>query len=622
MRCRLPSGYRDPLAEMRIAGPEGAFGALEWRSHWSVQMGVDLASRHAPVYAVAPGRVVAVGNRRQYGLTIVIEHSRGVESLYARLAKALAKARPGALVAAGEQIAVSGDARDPVVPPLHFELSNGGPLLRPNVDFGAIVPDNAVNPCGTSHTASATISVVGNVTVTSATLDGRPLLPVDGRNNTFATGALDVGAQYSALAKSVTTHSIEIKTAAICAGTWSAAIAPADAGGVVFRANPIDHPLEVDGLPNGGSLRTPLVVYASAGVNGKYLIPPSVHGGGRCRPPASPSPSPSPTVSPSPSPTVSPSPSPSPTVSASPHPGPTVSPSPRPTPTPSPTGCTGFPAGDPYYRQAISAAPVDPSSSAYIASAIAAGNTASFYASTGVEQVNLATNSTPLLTVHQKVSWNTFPMSYPWTSGFYVEPLSDRHAMVLQTQTCHLYEAYLTTYSGGVLSAYSGANWDLAKNYVPVSSGHPSAMASGLPIFPGMVMWSDYLSGKIAHPLNWTTIAGTASQWKFVLPASNTDGITFNGTSAFQMPYGARLRLKASFSTSGWGPQATMVAQAMKTYGIYLADSGYTGNGIYFANAPNGSNPWNNDDLRALSHITLADFDVVILPKIQVVPGH
>ena len=83
------------------------------------------------------------------------------------------------------------------------------------------------------------------------------------------------------------------------------------------------------------------------------------------------------------------------------------------------------------------------------------------------------------------------------------------------------------------------------------------------------------------------------------------------------MPYGARLRLKASFSTQGWGPEATMVANAMKNYGVYLADTGSGGNGIYFANDEDGENPWNSSDLVSLSKIHMSDFDVIKLPPIQ-----
>ena len=82
------------------------------------------------------------------------------------------------------------------------------------------------------------------------------------------------------------------------------------------------------------------------------------------------------------------------------------------------------------------------------------------------------------------------------------------------------------------------------------------------------------------------------------------------------MPLHARLRLKASFSTLGWGPQATMVAEAMKHYGIILADTGSSGNALYFSNEPNGTNPWSSSDLSALSHVHVSDFEVMTLPKI------
>ncbi len=183
-------------------------------------------------------------------------------------------------------------------------------------------------------------------------------------------------------------------------------------------------------------------------------------------------------------------------------------------------------------------------------------------------------------------------------------------------------KAYGTRFSGGVLSAYSGANWDLTKPFVPVAPGQPSSMASGLSMFAGMVKWEDYESGSIRHALNFAAVAHTVAQYKFVRPASDTDQITYYGSSPYQLPYGAHLRLKASFSTAGWGPQATMVANAMKTYGIYLADTGSSSNALYFANASDGSSPWDGRDLASLSKITLADFDVIQLPTIQTVPGH
>jgi hypothetical protein len=316
-----------------------------------------------------------------------------------------------------------------------------------------------------------------------------------------------------------------------------------------------------------------------------------------------------------------PLPSASPAATATPA----TTPSPVPTASPSSSGnvatydgCPVFTAGD-YYNTPISDAPVDPNSANYINSMVQAGNKDGFYASIGVEKVNNANDSTPTLTVKPDVSYHTFPAQYPWQSGFYIQPLSDRHAMIVQTQTCHLYESYGTAYSNGVLSAYSGANWDLTKPFVPLPFGEPSSMASGLSFFAGMVKWEDYQSGAIRHALDWSAIAHTVAYDKVVRPASDTDHLTFNGSSSFQLPYGARLRLKASFSTAGWGPQATMVANAMKTYGIYLADTGSSGNALYFSDASDGTNPWNGSDLGKLWQIKMSDFDVIQLPAMQTV---
>jgi hypothetical protein len=278
-------------------------------------------------------------------------------------------------------------------------------------------------------------------------------------------------------------------------------------------------------------------------------------------------------------------------------------------------GCPVFAAGN-YYNSDVSNAPVDPNSGAYIASVVQAGDTSGFYASTGVERANNANDATRLLRVRQDVKYHKFLMPYPWVSNFYIEPLSDRHAMVVQVQSCHLYEAGGTEYRDGVLSAFSGANWNLRASFVPLPPGNPSAMASGLSLFAGMVRWEDYQSGAIAHALNWSGVAHTVSQRQFVRPASATDDLLFYGSGSRQLPYGAHLRLKASFSVKGWGPQATAVANAMKTYGIYLADTGH-GNGLYFANTVDGADPWDYGDLSSLRRVKMTDFEVLKLGQIM-----
>ena len=74
---------------------------------------------------------------------------------------------------------------------------------------------------------------------------------------------------------------------------------------------------------------------------------------------------------------------------------------------------------------------------------------------------------------------------------------------------------------------------------------------------------------------------------------------------------GLRIRLKRRVSLAGLGPQARMVAIALKRYGAILADNGSP---WYFSGAP--SPHWNNDDLHALGRLTGRDFEAVDSAKL------
>jgi hypothetical protein len=274
------------------------------------------------------------------------------------------------------------------------------------------------------------------------------------------------------------------------------------------------------------------------------------------------------------------------------------------------------------YASPIASASVDRDSRRYIASMTDAGSRGGFWiADRPVEFVNLADNRTPTYRVRQKVPYHAFAASWPWSASFRIEPLSDAHAIVVQTQSCKLYETYETSFAGNVLSAYSGAWWNLRDPFIPLAPGNPSAMASGLSIYAGMVRWEEVAKGSIDHALNWAAPAGTVAQWSFVRPASDAEGIPFKGTQRYQLPYGARLRLRADFDTSRFGPQSAAIGRAMKRYGIYLADTARE-NELYNSLALDGSNPWNGRDLAALAAIHITDFEVLSLGPAQRVPGH
>jgi hypothetical protein len=69
---------------------------------------------------------------------------------------------------------------------------------------------------------------------------------------------------------------------------------------------------------------------------------------------------------------------------------------------------------------------------------------------------------------------------------------------------------------------------------------------------------------------------------------------------------GLRVRLKASVNISRLPREARIVAQALKRYGLILADNGSP---WYVSGAPDRH--WNNDDLHQLDRLTGRDFEVV-----------
>ena len=79
------------------------------------------------------------------------------------------------------------------------------------------------------------------------------------------------------------------------------------------------------------------------------------------------------------------------------------------------------------------------------------------------------------------------------------------------------------------------------------------------------------------------------------------------------MPYGAHIRLKASFNDSSFPKEAKIVAEALKNYGAYGYDTGCC-NSIVFVNDVNGAPVWTSADESAITSLTISNFDVVVAP--------
>jgi len=93
------------------------------RAQFHAGTDIRLAYGHE-VQAVAPGRVASVGERSGYGLTVVIDHGRGLETRYAHLSQASVKA--GDVVDSGQVVARSGNSGRSTGPHLHLEARQNG----------------------------------------------------------------------------------------------------------------------------------------------------------------------------------------------------------------------------------------------------------------------------------------------------------------------------------------------------------------------------------------------------------------------------------------------------------------------------------------------------------------
>jgi hypothetical protein len=195
-------------------------------------------------------------------------------------------------------------------------------------------------------------------------------------------------------------------------------------------------------------------------------------------------------------------------------------------------------------------------------------------------------------------------VAYPIPRAVHIEggraSSGDRHALLLDKDACRLYELYaLYPTSNGSWKAGSGATWNLRSNAVR-AAGWTSADAAGLPIFPGLARYDEVVRGTIDHALRFTA---SRTRRAYVYPARH---YAASSDDPSLPPMGTRVRLKASVDISGYPRQARIVLQALKTYGMILADNG---SNWYIGGAPDPH--WNNDALHALGGIKGADFEVV-----------
>jgi hypothetical protein len=186
---------------------------------------------------------------------------------------------------------------------------------------------------------------------------------------------------------------------------------------------------------------------------------------------------------------------------------------------------------------------------------------------------------------------------YPIPDNPSIEAGSDHHIIVLDTDTCRLYEIFDASFDNGNWNGGGGAIFDLNSNALRPDTW-TSADAAGLPILPGLVRYDEIEAGEIKHALRFTAEETAGYLWPGRhLTADPDDNIP---------PLGARFRLTADYDISGFPPEMQIILQAFKTYGIVLADNG---SDWYVSGAPDER--WDNDMLHLLDVLTGDDFEVV-----------
>jgi hypothetical protein len=188
---------------------------------------------------------------------------------------------------------------------------------------------------------------------------------------------------------------------------------------------------------------------------------------------------------------------------------------------------------------------------------------------------------------------------YPIPAGVKIEGGGDRHALIVDSSTCTLYELYALQRAGSGWHTGSGAIWSLRSNKVR-PAGRTSADAAGPPILPGLVRWNEVASGRIDHALRFTV---ERTRDAYVYPARH---FASDLTDPNLPPMGLRLRLRADYPIAGFPRQARVVLEALKTYGMIVADNGSS---WYISGEPNSH--WSNDDLHTLGRVPGSAFQVV-----------
>jgi hypothetical protein len=274
------------------------------------------------------------------------------------------------------------------------------------------------------------------------------------------------------------------------------------------------------------------------------------------------------------------------------------------------TNCQVFPA-DNIWNTDISTLPVHGQSTQWLASM--ASSTTKLHPDFGGPPYgfpfNVVDHTHATVSVTFQYASESDPGPYPLGSDTLIENGSDRHALIINKDTCTLYELFGLSGSGSTWTAGSGAIFPLGSDALrPL--GWTSADAAGLPIFPGLVRWDEVQAGAIRHAIRFTA---QQSDRSFLWPARHQAGTAANASLP---PMGARFRLKSTYDISHFSTQAQVILLAMQHYGLILADNG---SNWFFSGTEDAA--WPDSLLSELKTIPASQFDAVDESSLMIDPN-
>jgi serine/threonine-protein kinase len=288
-------------------------------------------------------------------------------------------------------------------------------------------------------------------------------------------------------------------------------------------------------------------------------------------------------------------------------------------------GCTApqtdFPSTSTFYQD-ISKANIDSAWSNILASAFASGWGGPFQLDPSFE-LNYADSCVKSRTFTQDPGalpdCDNAPVPVPAggkTEGetdYFCSKGGDCHMIIYSgTRLFEIYQGSITggQATGGTFTSSCEVVWDLKKDYWQAGSpfsrgdGCNGSDAADVPIAPLLLKKAEIAAHSITHAMRYTIDNGKIDNTYYVHPATHLGG---SGPSGKTVPYGSRLRLKASYNVSSFTtPEAQAIAVALQKYGMFMDDGS---GGAFFMSAT--TDITDVIDTHALKALLPSDFEMV-----------